>query len=154
VPEANAPRVETRDVDPRAILLFGGALAGMLVLILVFLRVLFGSLPSPVSFGVGTKLAQSDKPMLLPSPRAARAAYEAEKQGRLHSAGWVDRGAGLAHIPIEDAMRIVARHGIPDWGQHASPSEGECGVLASSVPRAPQVEGCRATKPPPAAGAP
>jgi hypothetical protein len=30
------------------------------------------------------------------------------KEAQLHSAGWVDRNAGVAHIPIEDAMDLLA----------------------------------------------
>lgn len=31
---------------------------------------------------------------------------------RLTSYGWVDQGAGVVHIPIEDAMRLMAERGI------------------------------------------
>jgi hypothetical protein len=47
-------------------------------------------------------------PRLQPAPQPERAAYFADKQQRLDSAGWVDRGAGIAHIPLEDAMRLAA----------------------------------------------
>jgi hypothetical protein len=33
----------------------------------------------------------------------------------LNSAGWVDKPHGIAHIPIEDAMREVAAQGIAGW---------------------------------------
>src|SRR5690606_3435202 len=43
------------------------------------------------------------------------------KQGqveKLTSYGWVDQGTGVVHIPIDDAMRIVAeRGGVPTSGQ-------------------------------------
>ena len=47
-------------------------------------------------------------PRLQPAPQMDRAAYFAEKERRLGSVGWVDRGAGIAHIPLEDAMRLAA----------------------------------------------
>jgi hypothetical protein len=47
-------------------------------------------------------------PRLQPAPQIDRAAYFAEKERRLGSVGWVDRGAGIAHIPLEDAMRLAA----------------------------------------------
>ena len=37
---------------------------------------------------------------------------------RLGSVGWVDRNAGLAHIPIDEAMRLVAA------GVRPGPTEG------------------------------
>jgi len=50
-------------------------------------------------------------PRLQSAPQPERAAYFAEKQQRLDSAGWVDRGAGIAHIPLQEAMRLAAaRH--------------------------------------------
>jgi hypothetical protein len=45
---------------------------------------------------------------LQPAPQPERAAYFAEKQQRLDGVGWVDRGAGIAHIPIDQAMRMEA----------------------------------------------
>jgi hypothetical protein len=33
----------------------------------------------------------------------------------LNSAGWIDKANNIAHIPIFDAMREVAREGIPGW---------------------------------------
>jgi hypothetical protein len=47
-------------------------------------------------------------PRLQPAPQPEGAAYFAEKQRRLDSVGWVDRGAGIAHIPLDQAMRLVA----------------------------------------------
>jgi hypothetical protein len=41
-------------------------------------------------------------------PEAERRAYFAEKQRRLTAWGWVDARAGVAHIPIDEAMRILA----------------------------------------------
>jgi hypothetical protein len=47
-------------------------------------------------------------PRLQPAPQPERAAYFAEKQQRLDGVGWVDHGAGIAHIPIDQAMRMEA----------------------------------------------
>jgi len=48
-------------------------------------------------------------PRLQPAPQDERAAYFAEKEARLNGYGWVDRGAGIAHIPLEEAMRLEAQ---------------------------------------------
>ncbi len=37
--------------------------------------------------------------------------YAEEEQ--LNSAGWVDQSAGVAHIPIERAMSLIAERGLP-----------------------------------------
>lgn len=61
--------------------------------------------------------ANTERPPAIPAPRLQsapqqeRGAYFAEKEARLASWGWVDRKAGIAHMPIEDAMRLMAaRH--------------------------------------------
>lgn len=43
------------------------------------------------------------------APRLDREAYVKEKDRALHSWQWVDQGAGIARIPIEDAMDILDR---------------------------------------------
>ncbi|MGO4477984.1 hypothetical protein AB4Z32_17190 [Massilia sp. 2TAF26] len=47
-------------------------------------------------------------PRLQPAPQDERAAYFAEKEKRLGSYGWVDRQAGVAHIPLDEAIRLMA----------------------------------------------
>ena len=54
-------------------------------------------------------------PHLQPSPRADMAAFYAEEMARLNAAGWQDKQAGTLHIPIGQAMRLVAKEGIPGW---------------------------------------
>jgi hypothetical protein len=40
---------------------------------------------------------------------------------KLHSYGWVDQAAGVVHIPIEEAMRIVTERGaVPATSQTPS----------------------------------
>jgi hypothetical protein len=39
------------------------------------------------------------------------------EEERLNSAGWVDQNAGVAHIPIERAMQLVAQRGLPTTPQ-------------------------------------
>jgi hypothetical protein len=41
--------------------------------------------------------------------------FRDEKEQQLDSYGWVDRGKGIAHIPIGQAMQDVAARGIPDF---------------------------------------
>ena len=59
-------------------------------------------------------------------PARRHAAFYAAEMRRLNSAGWQDRGAGTVHIPIEQAMRAVAREGIPGWpAGRADASQGD-----------------------------
>lgn len=46
-------------------------------------------------------------PALLDRPAAALEAHRAAKERRLQAYGWVDREAGITHIPVERAMAIL-----------------------------------------------
>ncbi|MEP7060864.1 MAG: hypothetical protein ABI881_00565 [Betaproteobacteria bacterium] len=49
---------------------------------------------------------------LEPAPGPELARFRAEKSAMLEGYRWIDRAHGVAHIPIDEAMRIVAqRHG-------------------------------------------
>ena len=54
---------------------------------------------------------------------------------RLNSSGWVDQSAGVAHIPIERAMQLIAERGLPTNPQAgtAPPSIVESGRAAASA---------------------
>jgi hypothetical protein len=47
-------------------------------------------------------------PLLQTAPQIERANYFAEKARLTGSYGWVDRQAGIAHIPVDEAMRLMA----------------------------------------------
>ncbi|WP_308364936.1 MULTISPECIES: hypothetical protein [unclassified Microbulbifer] len=48
------------------------------------------------------------------NPLADLAGYQEREQQRLHSVGWVDREAGVVHMPIERAMDLLLERGLPD----------------------------------------
>ena len=41
--------------------------------------------------------------------------FRTEQLQQLNGIYWIDKAAGTVHLPIKDAMRIVAREGIADW---------------------------------------
>jgi len=54
-------------------------------------------------------------PRLQPDVAADMAQFRAEQLQQLNGAYWLDRDRNRVHMPIGDAMRDVAAHGIPDW---------------------------------------
>lgn len=58
--------------------------------------------------------ARTAGPRLEARPVLDRLAVERRARARLEGYGWVDRKAGVAHIPIERAMAIQAARGWPD----------------------------------------
>ena len=56
------------------------------------------------------------------------------EEDRLNSAGWVDEKGGIAHIPIDRAMQLIAQRGLPTQPQTgtAPPSIVETGRAAAT----------------------
>lgn len=50
-------------------------------------------------------------PLLQPAPQPDRAAYFEEKRRATGTYGWVDRHAGIARIPLDEAMKVMAAQG-------------------------------------------
>ncbi|MGN6470454.1 MAG: hypothetical protein ACTHLC_12820 [Rhizobiaceae bacterium] len=143
--EAHERLPEQRDVSPRAMLLFAGGFILFLAATLVLMAVIFGTASFRPRLGEAGR-GNDVSPALQRTPAQDLARHRAEEEKSLHTLGWVDRGKGIARIPIEDAMQIVASHGLPEWGGKTEGGTGECAVLTANVPRAPQAKDCAPAK--------
>ncbi|MBV8806748.1 MAG: hypothetical protein JO042_16940 [Sinobacteraceae bacterium] len=63
-------------------------------------------------------------PELQVTPTEDLVKFRAEHLQRLNSTGWIDKAHGIAHIPIDEAMREVANEGISDWPAPPVPPGG------------------------------
>ena len=54
-------------------------------------------------------------PQLQADPHEDMVRFYRQELDQLNSIGWVDRARGLVHVPIDQAMRMVAKEGIKDW---------------------------------------
>jgi hypothetical protein len=61
-------------------------------------------------------------PLLQESPAPDHTAFRAEEDAALSTYGWVDKGRGVARIPVEEAMRLLAERGLPRTAPEPSPS--------------------------------
>lgn len=67
---------------------------------------------------VQTQLIQRfPEPRLEDNERTELNGFRYGEEQELNSYGWVDKNAGIAHIPIEQAMQIVAQQGLPTTPQ-------------------------------------
>lgn len=114
---------ETRDVWPKALLVAGGGLLVFLVVAVVILRLIFGAASSWPLPGAASRDNEAS-PVLQTHAAADLAAFRNAEEKELHRLGWVDRDAGMARIPIEDAMQLVVRNGLPDRSDRAAPAKG------------------------------
>ena len=118
--ENRAVSHDDRDVDVRAILRFVAILVGAAAVIHIALWGFQGWLESdvdaehPAAPPMATLRPSSPPaPRLETVPRADLAALRASEDTRLGSYGWVDRDAGVVHIPVERAMTLVLERGLP-----------------------------------------
>ena len=122
-------RYEQSDVRPGAIVRFAIGLVlvvGVSAVTLLGLFALFARQqrrhdppPPPLARQAGR---------LPPGPRLQAAPLQdlerlrAEEEKELTSYGWIDAKAGIAHIPIDEAIKIVAARGLPRALTSAPPS--------------------------------
>jgi hypothetical protein len=114
-PERVVPPVthEPSDISGRFILGAVGLVLGTLLVITLGVLVAF---PLPhLDRTLADRLPIYPQPRLQPSPRQDMRRFHAGEMQRLNGTGWIDKSAGISHIPIADAMRKIAHDGIPGW---------------------------------------
>jgi hypothetical protein len=136
---------ERRDVSGRAMMLFLVAFVAFLAITLIVMRLLFDTSGIwPV--GGPAETGNTRSPALQRQPVEDLAELRRREERELHILGWVDRDAGIARIPIGEAMKMIAAGGLPEWHADAKASgNGECALLTTAVPRTPQAQRCRST---------
>lgn len=72
--------------------------------------------PVVLRYAVGEQ-SSFPQPRLQVVPTADLAVSKEGSEVTLHSYGWIDRRAGLAHIPIERAMQLLVERGLPRVGE-------------------------------------
>jgi hypothetical protein len=119
---------EESDVNVRGIVGFGLGLAlsiGLSALVLYgmfdYLRGAFT--PTPVRpnplIGVREPVEPNQASELFPSPRLQTDYYgdldivRKQWEQQLENYGWLDKSAGIVHIPIDDAMKLTLERGLP-----------------------------------------
>jgi hypothetical protein len=129
-PTRTGPGHETRDVSVRVVTWFAvGLIASALVIHLVtaglyqFFKSVHPSAQSPSRIAL-------EPHMIAPPPRLQTnatmdlARYEATEKAKLNSYGWIDKQAGIIHIPIERAMDLIAQRGLPTRGPGTQDASG------------------------------
>lgn len=113
-------RAETADVNVKAVLLTGAGLILTLWAIQVLIYPYFAYLkreraegqPVP-SAAVRNANAAPPEPRIQADPRRDLKDFRAYEDSQLNGYHWIDRTQGIVSIPIDEAIRMVARRGIP-----------------------------------------
>jgi hypothetical protein len=136
--DAGRLRYESIDANPAAVFRFGAlvmagaVLSGLLAfgLFEVLERAGRAGDPPPPPMGLRAPGQLPPEPRLQPLGEGAPGASPsedlrrllAEDRRRLTTYGWVDPGSGIARIPIEDAMEVLVRRGLPSTAASPSPA--------------------------------
>ncbi|EPC03752.1 hypothetical protein L861_00210 [Litchfieldella anticariensis FP35 = DSM 16096] len=142
----STPDYETRDVPAR---LPFGIIAFMVLFVPLGLLIVWALMttvwrmaPEPDSPFAGPR-SEMQGPRLQADPTRDYAAFSRDIERQLNSVGWVNREAGIVHIPIEQAKRALLRRGLPDSGQNVNPpresipANQKAGDSAAKPERAP-----------------
>ena len=103
---------EERDIGPGAAFWFAGSFVAVMALLVAGLTLIAGSAWRPLpdatpEYRLGPLVAEG--PRLQVAPESDLRALRDRAEARLGSFGWIDRSAGIAHIPIEEAMALAVR---------------------------------------------
>lgn len=117
------------EVATRAVLYFALGFIAFVAVIMAGLHVyLKASVPGPLIAATH----EFPQPRLQAAPQEDLARFEREQNKVLSSYGWVDRSRSLIHIPIADAMRIVAGRGARAYdGVETAPAANTTSAPAS-----------------------
>jgi hypothetical protein len=103
-----------RDIEPRPVR--GALLIVAATFVLITVAALFGWIylfRDNAMRSVQREPPTPPSPRLQAAPRPDLAALRAAADGRLEHYGWVDRTAGVAHVPIERAMALLVQSQSP-----------------------------------------
>lgn len=129
----NAPAYETRDVAARLPAYAALVILASLALGMAAVGVAMLTFWGPHTSAEPPPPAAAGAPGLHTDPLADMDLLLTQWHQRLHSVGWVDREAGIVHVPIDWAMAQVARHGLD-----VLPLPAETVAPAPPTPRPPQ----------------
>ena len=112
---------ETSDVDIRGVVRFviGLIVAGVVIHVLVWFMYSYFRRESARPVASEYPLAATamrrlpPEPRLQTDPRDDLANLRRSEEQLLTSYGWVDRNAGIVHIPIDRAMKLIVERGLP-----------------------------------------
>ncbi len=112
---------EHSDVAIRPLVIFLTGLTLSLIVVSGIVAALFGLLESEAEQDdpIPSPLARAEEPVPRPrlqeSPTRDMEAFREREQRQLDAIEWIDEPRGIARIPIDQAMELTAKNGLPAW---------------------------------------
>lgn len=85
----------------------------------------------PLATSLDPKLPAEPRLQQFPANEIYR--FRVTEEQRLHSYGYVNKDAGVVHIPIEEAMRLTVERGLPARAEDATHPTATPGAMASDA---------------------
>jgi len=112
---------DDRDLNIRAVTKFGLSVAALVIGALFLMWLLFNRFtaretresPRPEAMASSNPRKEPPEPRLQPAPVTDLKGVQAAEDLVFHSYGWVDPDKGVVRIPVERAMELVAKEGLP-----------------------------------------
>lgn len=126
---AGSPRYETRDANTTGVLTFLVALGTIIVLVSVSCYFLFRYYSAHAQNRAATESPFADTrqvpfgPQLQVYPREDWLKFREEQQKSLETLDWANRSAGIARVPIEEAMDMLVKKGVPVQSEPPAPPD-------------------------------
>ncbi len=111
---------ETRDANVRIVVRFGIVLGALIVLSMVATKLFYdvlshyitaGSPPAP--FETSKQAPPPGAALLEPDPIQDYEKYMQDQEKALKSYGWADQKTGVVRIPVDQALQLVLKRGLP-----------------------------------------
>jgi len=124
---AGSPGYETRDADTSEVLKFLLILGTVIIVVSIASYALFRYYSTHEENPAATESPFADVRQLPPAPRLQVypredwLKFREEQQRSLDTLDWANRSAGIARVPIEEAMDLLVKKGVPVQGEPSAP---------------------------------
>ncbi len=129
---------ETRDVASPLVFWSLTGLAILTVTSAIFVFGFFVYLRSKPNWAAAPPSPFASERVLPPTPRLQAnppmelKEFNENMDKALNSYGWVDKSAGIAHIPVDVALDILAKRGLPYGAENQAPKPAATGEQAAA----------------------
>lgn len=108
----SVPDYERSDANIGLITALGAGLAAFLIGAPLALRFIY---PASINLGEPKPPAVAAGPRLQVDPQADLARFRRDEDKHLNGYAWSDNQRQTAHIPIDRAMSLLVKRGLPGW---------------------------------------
>lgn len=135
-------KYESADASAKWLGAIGAAIVVAAIILPFLLWGLYGHLEQTAAKGAPIPEAESRKrfdqpnaPRLEPQPVENYQKFRQTENEKLNGYGWIDEQKGIVHIPIEQAMKVLANKGLPNVNQA---NQTQNAADSNSMPSNPQ----------------